>query len=141
MKEFALETSCLHSALWFSGAASTLFYRWRLVPSHFIDNKETKAREHHDQGLLREAWTLAVLHIPSGTQRHVCRGGTNQAMIPETPGGGQAPSHCQESPCWPLALLLQLLNQGAEPADLPCGQGIKLFLLLQDIPIQPLQLG
>lgn len=33
MKTFALETSCLHSALWFSRAASTLFYRWRLVPS------------------------------------------------------------------------------------------------------------
>lgn len=107
--------------------------------------KKTKIREHNNQGTLGAAQTRLwppgpVFPTPSGVKRPGCEGGNDQAMTLETPEEGAARPHRQKPPSWTLVLLLQLLDQGAEPADLPGGQGIKLFLLLQDVPIQPLQL-
>lgn len=105
--------------------------------------KKTEAREHHDQGILEEAQTGISprgpeFHIPSGMQRHVCRrypSGNDPRDLGGRGGEGRLGLTVRSPPCRPSVLLLQLLDQGAESADLPCGQGIKLFLLLQDVPI------
>lgn len=54
---------------------------------------------------------------------------------------GRGRPHRQEPPRRPPVLLLQLGDQAAETADLLADQDVKRFPLLQDVPIQLLQLG
>lgn len=75
------------------------------------------------------------------------RHGSDKVKMQETRGGpggrgrGRGRSHRQEFPGRSLLLLLQLCDQGAKPAHLPSDQDSKLIPLLQDVLIQPLQLG